>query len=171
MARRAAGQAPDGRDPLVVVDRLMGKPAASRVGSVGGGSANAPKNYGRTVPAATRAATEPPLIYRSTTLNPRAATSAFKPRRSVSLTPGPGAACSESSTTARRVPTSLTLMSTSTLMGRVAEGVDVERMTLSGQPLRPLHTLHIPAGGRRFRPTMEDFVEFLLRGGFVTPTS
>jgi len=44
-------------------------------------------------------------------------------------------------------------------------------LTLSGQPLRPLHTLHIPAGGRRFRPTMEDFVEFLLRGRFVTPTS
>lgn len=43
-------------------------------------------------------------------------------------------------------------------------------LTLSGQPLRNLHSLHIPAGGRRFRPTMEDFVEFLLVEGFVTPT-
>jgi len=43
-------------------------------------------------------------------------------------------------------------------------------LTLSDQPLRPLHTLHIPAGGRRFRPTMEDFVEFLLAEKFVTPT-
>lgn len=43
-------------------------------------------------------------------------------------------------------------------------------LTLSGQPLRHLHTLHIPAGGRRFRPTMEDFIEFLLAEGFVTPT-
>lgn len=43
-------------------------------------------------------------------------------------------------------------------------------LTLSGQQLRPLHTLHIPAGGRRFRPTMEDFIEFLLGEGFVTPT-
>lgn len=43
-------------------------------------------------------------------------------------------------------------------------------LTLSGQPLRNLHTLHIPAGGRRFRPTMEDFIEFLLAERFVTPT-
>ncbi len=43
-------------------------------------------------------------------------------------------------------------------------------LTLSGQPLRSLHTVHIPAGGRRFRPTMEDFVEFLLAEKFVEPT-
>lgn len=43
-------------------------------------------------------------------------------------------------------------------------------LTLSGQPLRNLHGLHIPAGGRRFRPTMEDFIEFLLAEKFVTPT-
>lgn len=43
-------------------------------------------------------------------------------------------------------------------------------LTLSGQPLRPLNTLHIPAGGRRFRPTMEDVVEFLLAERLVEPT-
>jgi hypothetical protein len=42
-------------------------------------------------------------------------------------------------------------------------------LTLSGQQVRPLHSLHIPAGGRRFRPTMEDFVEFLLAERFVQP--
>jgi hypothetical protein len=31
----------------------------------------------------------------------------------------------------------------------------------AGQPFRPLHKLHIPVGGRRFRPTLEDFIEFL----------
>jgi hypothetical protein len=40
----------------------------------------------------------------------------------------------------------------------------------SGQAARPMHDVHIPAGGRRFRPTMEDFVEFLLAEGFVRPT-
>jgi hypothetical protein len=30
-----------------------------------------------------------------------------------------------------------------------------------GQPLRPLAKLHIPVGHRRFRPTLEDFIEFL----------
>jgi len=31
----------------------------------------------------------------------------------------------------------------------------------AGQPLRPLHKLHLPVGGHRFRPTLEDFIEFL----------
>ena len=43
-------------------------------------------------------------------------------------------------------------------------------LTRSGQPLRHLNTLHIPAGGRRFRPTIEDVIELLLAEGFVTPT-
>ena len=44
-------------------------------------------------------------------------------------------------------------------------------LTLSGQEVRHLHSLHIPAGGRRFRPTMEDFVEFLLAEKFVKPST
>lgn len=43
-------------------------------------------------------------------------------------------------------------------------------LTLSDQPLRLLNTLHIPAGGRRFRPTMEDVIEFLLAEKFVSAT-
>ena len=30
-----------------------------------------------------------------------------------------------------------------------------------GKPPRPLEKLHIPVGGRRFRPSLEDFIEFL----------
>jgi hypothetical protein len=29
------------------------------------------------------------------------------------------------------------------------------------RPLLPLDELHIPVGGRRFRPSLEDFIEFL----------
>ena len=34
-------------------------------------------------------------------------------------------------------------------------------------PHRPLRDLHLPVGGRRFRPTLEDVVEFLIAEGFV----
>ena len=33
----------------------------------------------------------------------------------------------------------------------------------SGQPAPDLHALHFPAGGRRFRPTLEEFLLFLDR--------
>lgn len=32
---------------------------------------------------------------------------------------------------------------------------------LAGQPIKHLHKLHIPLGDRRFRPSVEDFIEFL----------
>lgn len=34
-------------------------------------------------------------------------------------------------------------------------------LAVSGQPLRRLEQFHIPVGGRRFRPSLEDFIEFL----------
>lgn len=34
---------------------------------------------------------------------------------------------------------------------------------------RPLAKLHFPAGGRRYRPTLEDFVRFLICEGMATP--
>lgn len=34
---------------------------------------------------------------------------------------------------------------------------------------KPLGRLHIPVGGRRFRFTLEDVAEFLIREGLVTP--
>lgn len=34
-------------------------------------------------------------------------------------------------------------------------------------PQRPLRDLHFPVGGRRFRPTLEDVVEFLIAEGIV----
>ena len=34
-------------------------------------------------------------------------------------------------------------------------------LTVAGQPLRRLDKFHIPVGGRRFRPSLEDFIEFL----------
>lgn len=34
-------------------------------------------------------------------------------------------------------------------------------LALAGQPLKPLSKLHLPTGGRRFRPALEDFIEFL----------
>lgn len=38
----------------------------------------------------------------------------------------------------------------------------------AGQRLRPLHKLHIPLGDRRFRPSLEDFIEFLVQEDLVT---
>ncbi|WP_139175714.1 hypothetical protein [Nocardioides lianchengensis] len=38
-------------------------------------------------------------------------------------------------------------------------------------PNRSLGRLHLPVGGRRFRFTLEDVAEFLLREEFVTPSS
>ena len=35
----------------------------------------------------------------------------------------------------------------------------------SGQPAPDLHALHFPVGGKRFRPTLEDFLLFLDREG------
>ncbi|MCY3562012.1 MAG: hypothetical protein OXH20_12730 [bacterium] len=37
-----------------------------------------------------------------------------------------------------------------------------------GQPAPDLHSLHFPVGGRRFRPTLEDFLLFLDREGLYT---
>lgn len=37
----------------------------------------------------------------------------------------------------------------------------------AGRPLRALDKLHLPVGGRRFRPTLEDFIEFLVQEGLV----
>lgn len=34
---------------------------------------------------------------------------------------------------------------------------------------RPLAKLHFPVGGRRYRPTLEDVIEFLIVEGFVEP--
>lgn len=34
-------------------------------------------------------------------------------------------------------------------------------------PSRPLHKLHFPVGGRRFRPSVEDVIEFLICEGLV----
>jgi hypothetical protein len=34
-------------------------------------------------------------------------------------------------------------------------------LAMSGQLPRPLEKFHVPVGGRRFRPSLEDFVEFL----------
>lgn len=39
----------------------------------------------------------------------------------------------------------------------------------TGQPLRDLEKLHIPVGGLRYRPSLEDFIEFLVLEGFATP--
>lgn len=40
--------------------------------------------------------------------------------------------------------------------------------TLAGQELKALHKLHIPMGDRRFRPSIEDFIEFLIQENLVT---
>ncbi|WP_370326343.1 hypothetical protein [Euzebya sp.] len=40
----------------------------------------------------------------------------------------------------------------------------------AGSKLRPLHKLHIPLGDRRFRPTLEDFIEFLHQERLITDT-
>jgi hypothetical protein len=37
-----------------------------------------------------------------------------------------------------------------------------------GKTPRPLEKLHIPVGGRRFRPCLEDFIEFLGAEGLIT---
>lgn len=40
--------------------------------------------------------------------------------------------------------------------------------TLAGQEMKALHKLHIPLGDRRFRPSLEDFIEFLVQERLVT---
>jgi hypothetical protein len=36
-----------------------------------------------------------------------------------------------------------------------------DALATTGQAPRPLEAFHVPVGGRRFRPTLEDFIEFL----------
>lgn len=38
---------------------------------------------------------------------------------------------------------------------------------LAGQEMKALHKLHIPLGDRRFRPSLEDFIEFLVQEQLV----
>ena len=42
---------------------------------------------------------------------------------------------------------------------------------MSGKPDRPSSKLHLPVGGRRFRPCLEDIIEFCLEEGIVVPTN
>jgi hypothetical protein len=42
---------------------------------------------------------------------------------------------------------------------------------ISGQTIRELDTLHIPLGGRRFRPSVEDFIEFLVQERLISGLS
>lgn len=44
-----------------------------------------------------------------------------------------------------------------------------ELMAALGKPKTPLHKLHFPVGGRRYRPALEDVLEFLIVEGIVTP--
>jgi hypothetical protein len=44
-------------------------------------------------------------------------------------------------------------------------------MSAIGKPDRGLHKLHLPVGGRRFRPALEDVLEFLIDEGIVTPAT
>lgn len=39
---------------------------------------------------------------------------------------------------------------------------------IAGRSNRPLRKLHIPLGDRRFRPTLEDFIEFLIQEELIT---
>lgn len=41
---------------------------------------------------------------------------------------------------------------------------------LAGSRYRPLEKLHFPVGGRRFRPSLEDFIEFLYDEGLLPAT-
>jgi hypothetical protein len=44
-----------------------------------------------------------------------------------------------------------------------------ELMTALDKPRAVLHRLHLPVGGRRYRPALEDVLEFLIVEGVVTP--
>jgi hypothetical protein len=44
-------------------------------------------------------------------------------------------------------------------------------MAAVGKPHRPLHKLHLPVGGRRFRPALEDVLEFLVNEGIVVAST
>jgi hypothetical protein len=46
-----------------------------------------------------------------------------------------------------------------------------ELMTAIGRSGRTLQHLHLPVGGRRFRPALEDLLEFLVREQIVSPRS
>lgn len=41
---------------------------------------------------------------------------------------------------------------------------------LAGKKYRPLEKIHFPVGGRRFRPSLEDFIEFLYYEGLLPGT-
>jgi hypothetical protein len=44
-------------------------------------------------------------------------------------------------------------------------------LTAVGQPKQTLRRLHLPVGGRRFRPALEDVLEFLITEGIVEPNA